>query len=248
MATYLYRLGRWSFDHRRRVLTAWLLVLVLVVGLAAAFKGQTNNKFEVPGTESQQAQELLNQKYPEASGAFARVVYAAPEGHTLNEPEYKAAVMDSVSKAKGADEVQTVIDPYTAHAISKDGRIGYADVIYPTPSSEIGETAREELSEVGAPAEKAGMQVEYSGGIAADGGKTNAESVGMMVALLVLAITLGSLIAAGLPLITAALGVGIGVTALTALSGVIVLSEAAATIATVLGLAVGSGLGVVMLV
>jgi uncharacterized membrane protein YdfJ with MMPL/SSD domain len=239
MATNLYRLGRWSFDHRRRVLTAWLLVLALVVGCAAAFKGQTNNKFEVPGTESQQAQELLNQKYPEASGAFARVVYSAPEGHTLNEPEYRAAVMDSVTKAKGADEVQTVIDPYQAHAISKDGRIGYADVIYPTPASEIGEPARDELATVGEPAEHAGMQVEYSGGIAAEGGKTNAESVGMMVALLVLAITLGSLIAAGLPLITAALGVGIGVTALTALSGVIELSETAPTLATMLGLAVG---------
>jgi RND superfamily putative drug exporter len=68
----------------------------------------------VPGTESQQAQELLNQKFPEASGAFARVVYAAPEGHTLDEPEYQAAVMDSVEKAKRADEVQTVIDPYSA--------------------------------------------------------------------------------------------------------------------------------------
>jgi uncharacterized membrane protein YdfJ with MMPL/SSD domain len=239
MATYLYRLGRWSFDHRRRVLTAWLLVLALVVTCAAAFKGQTNNKFEVPGTESQQAQELLNQKYPEASGTFARVVYAAPEGHTLNEPEYKSAVMESVDKAKGADEVQTVIDPYSAHAISKDGRIGYADVIYPTPSSEIGETAREELAEVGTPAEDAGLQVEYSGGIVDDGGKTNAEGIGMMVAFLVLALTLGSLLAAGLPLITAALGVGIGVTGLTALSGVIELSETAPTLATMLGLAVG---------
>jgi uncharacterized membrane protein YdfJ with MMPL/SSD domain len=239
MATYLYRLGRWSFDHHRRVLTAWLLVLALVVACAAAFKGQTNNKFEVPGTESQQAQELLNQKYPEASGAFARVVYAAPEGHTLDELEYKAAVMDSVATAKGADEVQTVIDPYTAHAISKDGRIGYADVIYPTPASEIGETARDELAGVGEPAEHAGMQVEYSGGIATDGAKTNAEGVGMMVALLVLAITLGSLVAAGLPLLTAALGVGIGVTALSALSGVIDLSETAPTLATMLGLAVG---------
>src|SRR4029079_19608771 len=122
MATYLSRLGRWSFDHRRRVLTAWLLVLALVVACAAAFKGQTNNQFEVPWTESQQAQELLNQKSPEASGAFARVVYAAPEGHTLNEPEYKAAVMDSVTKAKGADEVQPVITPSQADAISMAGR------------------------------------------------------------------------------------------------------------------------------
>ena len=239
MATYLYRLGRWSYDRRRRVITAWLLVLALVVALAAAFSGRTNNKFEVPGTESQQAQQLLQKKYPEASGAFARVVYAAPDGHTLDEPSYRAAVMDSVAKAKGADEVQTVVDPYSAKAISKDGRTGYADVIYPVAASEIGTTARDELAEVGAPAEAAGIQVEYSGGIATDGGEANSESLGMMVAFLVLAITLGSLIAAGLPLITAIVGVAIGVTGLSALSGVIELSDTAPTLATMLGLAVG---------
>src|SRR5689334_5608758 len=207
MATKLQRLGRWSYDHRRIVLSAWLLALVGVVACAMAFKGQIDNKFEVPGTESQQAQELLEQKYPEASGTFARVVFAAPEGHRVDEPQYKAAVMDSVERAKDADGVQTVIDPYSAKAISQDGRIAYADVIYPVPASEIEDTARDELAEVGTPAEQAGMQVEYGGGIATDGEQANSESVGMMVAFLVLALTLGSLVAAGLPLITALLGV-----------------------------------------
>src|SRR5689334_4161063 len=239
MATHLHRLGRWSHDHRRAVLVGWLVVLAAVIACAAAFKGQVDNKFEVPGTESQQAQKLLEAKYPEASGAFARVVYAAPAGHRVDEPEYKQAVMDSVARAKGADEVQTVIDPYSAKAISKDGRIAYADVIYPVPASEIDDSARDELAEVGQPAEQAGMQVEYGGGIATDGQKANSESAGMMVAFLVLAITLGSLVAAGLPLITALLGVGIGVTGLTALSGVIQLSDTAPTLATMLGLAVG---------
>jgi uncharacterized membrane protein YdfJ with MMPL/SSD domain len=239
MATHLHRLGRWSHDHRRVVLIAWLLVLAAVIASAAAFKGQVDNTFEVPGTESQQAQRLLEQKYPEASGTFARVVYAAPAGHRVDEPEYKAAVMESVERAKGADEVQTVIDPYSAKAISKDGRIAYADVIYPVPASEIEQQARDELAEVGAPAEQAGLQVEYGGGIATDESGANSESAGMMVAFLVLAITLGSLLAAGLPLITAMLGVGIGVTGLTALSGVIQLSDTAPTLATMLGLAVG---------
>jgi len=134
VATDLYRLGRWAFDHRRRVLLGWVLVLALVIASAAAFSGQFSEKFEVPGTESQQAQDLLYEKYPGAGGASARVVYVAPDGEKLTDPDNQAAVMDSVAKAAKAEGVSQVVDPYKAEAISKDGRIGYADVIYPVPA------------------------------------------------------------------------------------------------------------------
>ena len=83
MAKYLYRLGGWAFENRWKVLGGWIAVLAVVIGCAAAFSGETSDKFEVPGTESQQAQELLEEKFPEASGATARVVYAAPQGETV---------------------------------------------------------------------------------------------------------------------------------------------------------------------
>lgn len=133
MATYLYKLGRWSYDRRRLVVGLWLAVLVAVGACAAAFSGQTNNKFEVPGTESQQAQELLEQRYPEASGTYARVVFAAPEGESLNEGSYKAGVDATLAEASKAAEVSQVSKLTT----TEDGRIGYADVVYPVPSSEI---------------------------------------------------------------------------------------------------------------
>ena len=107
------------------------------------------------------------------------------------------------------------------------------------PSGEISTEAKEELADLGATGEKAGLQVEFSGGIAAEEAHHGSESMGMMVAFLVLAITLASLLAAGMPLLTAALGVGIGMAGLTALSGVIDLSETAPILATMLGLAVG---------
>ena len=64
MATYLHRLGGWAFDNRKKVLLGWLVVLVAVVFSAASFSDQYSEKFEVPGTESQQAQDLLYEKYP----------------------------------------------------------------------------------------------------------------------------------------------------------------------------------------
>ena len=138
MATHLYRLGGWAFRHRRAVLAGWLAILVGVIACATMFGGRTSDKFVVPGTESQQAQDLLEEKFPEASGATARVVYAAPEGEKVTDPENHDAIMASVKQARSADEVMKVVDPITSKAISKDGRIAYADVIYPVPAAFAG--------------------------------------------------------------------------------------------------------------
>ena len=239
MATYLYRLGGWAFTNRRKVLFGWLAILAVVIGCAASFSGQFSSKFEVPGTESQRAQDLLHEKYPGAGGASARVVFAAPEGEKLTDPENKAAVMETVGEAKRASGVSFVIDPYRAKAISKDGRIGYADVIYPMPADEVSDSARDELEESAKPAHAAGMEVEFGGGLVTDESEAGSESAGILIGFLVLAITLGSLVAAGLPLLTAILGVAISVGTVTALTGSIELTETAPTLATMLGLAVG---------
>jgi uncharacterized membrane protein YdfJ with MMPL/SSD domain len=239
MATYLYRLGGWAYRRRRRVLAAWILVVALVGAAAATFGGQTDNSFTVPGTESQRAQDLLEKKFPGAGGASARVVYKAPEGESLDDPRHRAAVMESVERARHADEVTAVVDPYEAKTMTKDGRIGFADVIYPMPAGEISEETRDELAEVAEPARADGLQVEFGGGLVNDKKEAGSEGTGMMVAYLVLAITLSSLLAAGLPLITAIFGVAIGVAGLTALSGAMEISETAPILATMLGLAVG---------
>jgi putative drug exporter of the RND superfamily len=239
MATRLFKLGGWSFEHRWRIVAIWATVLVAVVASAAAFGGKTNDKFSVPGTESQEAQELLEQKYPAASGTYARLVFAAPEGEKLTDAENKAAVEASLAKAADAQDVSVVSSPYETKAFTKDGRVGFADVIYPVPADKIDDQARDELEASATPAEEAGIQTEFGGGLVTDESHANSESLGMMVGFLVLAITLGSLLAAGLPLLTAIIGVGIGLVGLQALTDVIEVSETAPILATMLGLAVG---------
>jgi putative drug exporter of the RND superfamily len=239
MATRLYRLGGWAYEHRKRVLVGWLLVIVAVFGSAAAFSGKTSNEFSVPGTESQVAQDLLQEKFPEAGGGSARVVFAAPEGEKLTDPENKAAVMESVENASKAPEVTAVQDPYSVGAISKDGRIGFADVYYPVKAEEVEKSSADALEASTEPATKAGMQVEFGGGVVTEETQSKAEMVGLLVGFLVLAMTLGSLLAAGLPLLTAILGVGLGTLGITALSGAVEISETAPILASMLGLAVG---------
>ena len=239
MATYLYRLGAWSFEHRRRVLAIWALVLLLVGASAAAFAGRTSDKFSVPGTESQQAQDLLEAKYPGAGGAAARVVFAAPEGETLAEPHNRAAMEASLARASKAAEVDLVIPPFKAGTVTEDKRVAFADVIYPVPADEIDEEARDELAASAKPARAAGLQVEFGGRLVTESKEAGSESAGMLVAYAVLAVTLASLLAAGLPLITALIGVSVGLAGVKALSGVIDLSETAPALASMLGLAVG---------
>ena len=239
MATYLYRVGRWAFERRKTVVALWALVLVGVISAAMTFGGHLNDKFTVPGTESQQAQELLEARYPAASGTYARIVFAAPAGESLTDPENKAAVQQTIARAKQATDVSAVSDPYETGALTPDKRVGFGDVIYPVPANEIDDAARDELAETAAPARDAGVQVEFGGGLVTEEKEAGSEGMGMMIGFLVLAITLGSLVAAGLPLLTALIGVGIGVTGVTALSGLIEVSSVAPTLATMLGLAVG---------
>jgi RND superfamily putative drug exporter len=239
MATYLHRLGGWAFENRWKVLVAWILVLVIVGACSAAFAGKTNDEFTVPGTESQTAQDLLEEKFPAASGATARMVFEAPAGETLAEPENRAALEQSLANAANAEDVELVTDPFKDKTISEDGRIAFADVVYPVPADEISDSAADELEKSADPARAAGLEVDFGGGIVTDESTTNSESVGIILAFIVLAITLGSLLAAGMPVVTAILGVAIGLTALHALTDVFAVSETAPILATMLGLAVG---------
>ena len=140
-----------------------------------AFKGRTTDKFVVPGTESQRAQDLLQEKFPIAAGASARVVFAAPEGEKLTDPENRAAVTASLEEAQGAKEVSTVTDPYESKAMTEDRRIGFADVYYPVPADEIDDAARDELAETAAPARDAGLQVEFGGNIVTEESEAGSE-------------------------------------------------------------------------
>jgi RND superfamily putative drug exporter len=239
MSTHLHRLGDWAFTHRKTVVALWLAVLASVIAIAVACGGTTNDKFTVPGTESQEAQELLEQKFPAASGTYARIAFAAPEGEKLTDADNKAAIEETLARAGGAADVSAVSDPFKTGALTKDQRIGFADVVYPVPAHEIDDAARDQLADTADPARDAGLQVEFGGGLVTEEAEAGSESTGMMIGFLVLAMTLGSLVAAGLPLLTALIGVGIGVTGITALSGVIEVSAVAPTLATMLGLAVG---------
>ncbi|MFF2376112.1 MMPL family transporter [Streptomyces xiamenensis] len=241
MAWQLFRLGRWSFRHRWTVVGIWtLLLLTLAVG-ATTLSGRTNDNFELSGLESTQAFDLIKERDPGAApdGATARIVFQAPENTSLTDPAGQQAVTEALA-ALTTDNVHAVLDPFTLGTITEDGRTGYASVSYTHSAADLSPADREALETARDIAERAGLTATVGGdvlGVEMDGAL--AELIGIAIALVVLALTFGSLLAAGMPLLTALVGVGIGVAAIATLTGFTELSTTTPALGTMLGLAVG---------
>ncbi|WP_063126191.1 MMPL family transporter [Nocardia fusca] len=240
MAWQLFRLGRWSFVHRRVVAAVWVALLAVLAVGAATLSGKTSEKFELPGIESTQAFELIEERSPQAKpdGATARVVFEAPAGRSLTEPGYSSAITAAL-RGLTTENVQSVTDPVTGGTISEDGRVGYAAVSYSKTSNELLDSDRTALENAAHTAQDAGLHVAVGGDALTEFEMPLAEVIGVAVALVVLAITFGSLVAAGMPLLTALAGVGIGMLAITTLTGFVELSSVTPALGTMLGLAVG---------
>ncbi|MEU8624963.1 MMPL family transporter [Streptomyces sp. NPDC048669] len=243
MATFLYKIGRLAFRRRRYVALMWVALLALAGFGAASASTPTSSSFSIPGTEAQQAFDLLEQRFPAASadGATARIVFQAPADEKMTDPANKADVKKITAQLKsGSEQVASVVDPYDGKAVSKDGSTAYVSVTYKVNSMELTDATRDALEDAGEAAQKTGMTVEIGGDALQVMPETGAtEIIGVALAAVVLVITFGSLIAAGLPLLTALIGVGIGVASITALANVLDLGSTTSTLAMMIGLAVG---------
>ena len=241
MARQLFRLGRWSFVHRRIVALVWVGLLVLGGIGSLTLAGKTSDNFELNGVESTEAFALIKERSPQATtdGATAQVVFQAPAGQTLATPANTQAVTDALTTLKTAD-VTAVASPFDVGTISRDGTVGYATVSYALTAVELTDADRNALDQAEAQAEDAGLRVAVGGDANNETpGASTAEAIGVVIAFFVLLITFGSLVAAGMPLLTAVLGVGIGITGITTLSGFVSLSSVTPALGSMLGLAVG---------
>jgi RND superfamily putative drug exporter len=216
-------------------------VLAVVVALLVTVGGQFDDAFTIPGSESQTALDQLREASPAAAGAGAQLVFIAPEGQSVVAPQYVQAIGQTLAAAAQVDQVGAVLDPFQTQAISADGRAALANVQYDVEAIGLAEDALEQLQESTAPAEDAGLRVEVGGNAFSTTAVTigPGEFIGVAVAVLVLVLTFGSLLAAGMNLLTAVVGIGVGLGGLLAVSGAITLSSTAPTLALMIGLAVG---------
>lgn len=242
MATFLYKLGRFAFRRRHFVALIWVALLTLAGVGAANAPAAGASSFSIPGTEAQKAFDLLEQRFPgmSADGATARVVFKAPSGEKMADKANKATVEKTVKALGDGSEVTSVTDPFKAKAVSKNGSIAYSSVKYKVSGMELKDSSKDALEAAAQQARDAGLTVEVGGdALQATPETGSTEVIGIAIAAVVLVITFGSLIAAGLPLLTALIGVGIGVSTITALANALDLGTTTSTLAMMIGLAVG---------
>ncbi len=243
MATFLYKLGRLAFRRRRYVALLWVALLVGAGVAASTAPAPPEDSFSMPGTESQKAFDVLEKRFPDsgADGASARVVIRAPKGEKVTSADAKAEVAKMVAAIGKGSQVAGVEDPYKAKTVSKDGTTAYTSVTYKVPAPELTDKSRDALTKATDQTRDAGLTVETGGdAVMAEqemGG--SAELIGIAISAVVLILTFGSLVAAGMPLLTAIIGVLIGVMGIAALGSALELSATTATLATMIGLAVG---------
>jgi RND superfamily putative drug exporter len=244
MATFLYRIGHFAYRRAWLVIGVWILLLGGILGANAALGGATQESFAIPGTESQEAIDKLGEVFPQAAGATVQVVYQAPDEGSVEDAAYRDAITAMGTELADVDGVNSVIDPfseYASDAISADDSTAITQVQLEGQSADVSENTLDEIQAAAGTAEAAGLSVAFGGQVFQENtfGITVTEVFGVLFAGVVLLITFGSLLAAGMPLLMALVGVGVAIGGIGAVSAFVSVSSTAPMLAMMLGLAVG---------
>jgi RND superfamily putative drug exporter len=243
MPAFLHRLGRLAFRRRRRMLALWLALVAAAVLCMTAFggTGKLDNTFAIPGSESQRALDRMKTDFPTFSGTSAQIVFTATDGQKVTGPADSARIRAALDAAGSAPQVAKVVSPFDAHAISADGTTAVAQVRYEVPQSALEPNALDELKSAVAGANQQGMRVDVGGSAFGNAPSESHRSdiIGVGVALVILTLTFGSLLTAGIPVVTALFGVATAIFGALSLTGTVSISSTAQSLALMIGLAVG---------
>ena len=205
-------LARTSYRHRRLVLGGWVLLAVVLLATSFAWGGAFRTQFKLPGSESQKAFDILQAKgFKTRTGAPAQIVFQSDRG--VNDPQVRQAAEGLFAKIEQNVNGVSIVSPYSpegARQIAPEGKIAYAELNFADRTFEdyapVADRIKGYRDEVNVP----GLQVELGGDIFASQSQSPTEAIGFVAAIIILLVAFGSLLAVGLPIVTALLGIATG--------------------------------------
>ena len=240
----LARIARWSAGHGKTVVAGWLIALVAVMGVSNAVGTKYASDFSTGNTESQRAIDLLERDFPAQAGDTDQIVFRV-SGGSVTDPAVRSRLQPMLARVAGLPEVSSVVSPYStvgARQISADGQIGFATVNFDKRGFEVDKADAQRVIDVAKSASSPKLQVELGGQAiqqAEQQALGTATAVGLLAAVVILLITFGSLVAMGLPIATALLGLGTGVGLITLATHLIKMPDFSTEVAVMIGLGVG---------
>jgi len=232
----------WCARRRWFVLIAWVATLVIVGGASMVFGGQYAEVREIPPGQGKAAYELLQERFPEAKGDNADIVFTAPQG--VNDPVVKARMQRVIAEVQQSPAVFFVQDPYAENSgqISKDGTIAFARAQFKERGSDVTLAQAKQVVKAVQAANGGGLTVAVTGPAIQKAVQPKApasEAFGVLAAIVILLIAFGSVVAMGTPIITALLGLGVGLSGLTLIAKFVDVPNFAPQLAAMIGLGVG---------
>lgn len=246
MARLLRRLGALCARRRLLVIGVWALLVVGIGATVSVVGAQTNNDLSLPGTDSQAAKDLLAKRFPPQQNGVNPIVFDVDTGK-LTDDAYKQAVTDSVRAIRKQPHVYSVTNPVsssgqTAGLLAKDGQTAFAPVLLDIGSGDLTEAEAQRVLDATEPAQRAGITVAAAGSIGSTlstEGTETSEVVGIVAAMIILSLVLGSLVAMGLPILTAVIGLGVALSVVGLVGHAVAIPSSGPTLATMIGLGVG---------
>jgi RND superfamily putative drug exporter len=238
------RFATWTTGHRKTVILSWVVALIGIGALAGSVGADFSEEFRLPSSDSQEAFDLLETRFPAQSGDTATIVFKADDG--VRTPRVKHEMEQVFGEIEGLHHVSEVASPYAgggAAAISSDGRIAYATVQFDVITDKIQDDEINKVISGARGASGNGLQVEV-GGQPIEEARSEEEGdssffIGLLAAVLILLITFGSLVAMGLPIVTALFALGVGLSLVTLGTHFFDTAEFAPQLAAMIGLGVG---------
>jgi len=237
-------LAQWCYRHRLIVVLAWVALLLGLGAVNQTVGTAYSNTFSLPGTESTKALDLLTAHAPKSSGDSDQIVWHTTTG-TVHDPAVEQRITAMLDKVAAAPSVAAVVSPYTpagAQQVSRDGRTAYATITFDALAQNLSKAHVENVISIAQAARQPGLQVELGGGAIQQVNQTppsSSEGIGLLAAGIILFLAFGSLFAMALPLVTAIVALGTGLSAVGLLSHALSIATFAPTLAALIGLGVG---------